>query len=190
MYVANGTVPETPVGLSYLSVLSRDSVIIAFLVAALNDLDLLACDISNAYLNVPCLERVWFISGLECGKSLECKVMKLVRTLYRLKISGASWRNIFKDQIVNCLGFTSCTIDPNMYYRRNTKEEGTDYYEVLLAYVEDGHTSRYEQFIGILRWSMELRRIDIQLEVALMSQYQMSPREGHLEALYLIFNFL
>ena len=60
----------------------------------------------------------------------------------------------------------------------------------MLAYVEDGHTLRYEQFIGILRWSMELRRIDIQLEVALMSQYQMSPREGNLEAIYFIFHFL
>ena len=77
--------------------------------------------------------------------------MKLVGALYDLKSSRASWRNIFKDHIVNCLGFTSCTIDPDMYYRRNTKEEGTGYYEVLLTYVEDGHTSRYEQFIGILR---------------------------------------
>ena len=32
--------------------------------------------------------------------------------------------------------------------------------------------------------------IDIQLGVTLMSQYQISPREEHLEALYLIFHFL
>ena len=51
-------------------------------------------------------------------------------------------------------------------------------------------TSRYQQLIGILRWAVELRRIDIQAEVAFMSQYQASPREGHLEALYLIFHYL
>ena len=33
-------------------------------------------------------------------------------------------------------------------------------------------------------------RIDIQIEVAFLSQYQASPREGHLEELYLIFHFL
>ena len=51
-------------------------------------------------------------------------------------------------------------------------------------------TSRFQQLIGILRWAVELGRIDIQVEVAIMSQYQASPREGHLEALYLIFHYL
>ena len=52
------------------------------------------------------------------------------------------------------------------------------------------YVSRFQQLIGILRWAVELGRIDIQIEVAIMSQYQMNPREGHLEALYLIFHFL
>ena len=50
--------------------------------------------------------------------------------------------------------------------------------------------SRYQQLIVSLRWAVELGRIDIQLEVALMSQYLMNPRERHLEALYLIFHFM
>ena len=37
---------------------------------------------------------------------------------------------------------------------------------------------------------MELGRVDIQLEVALMSQYQTSPRTGHLESVYHIFHYL
>ena len=76
-YVVNGAVTDTPVGLCYFSVVSRDSVIIAFLVAAFTDLYILVCDISNAYLNAPCQERIWFFAGLECGKSLEEKVMQL-----------------------------------------------------------------------------------------------------------------
>ena len=52
------------------------------------------------------------------------------------------------------------------------------------------HVSRYQQLIGILRWAVELGRIDIQMEMAVMSQYQCSPRQGHLEALYLIFYYL
>ena len=43
---------------------------------------------------------------------------------------------MFKYQIVNVLGFTPSTIDTNMYYQRNTKKDGTDYYELLLFYVD------------------------------------------------------
>jgi hypothetical protein len=49
---------------------------------------------------------------------------------------------------------------------------------------------RYQQLIGILRWAVELGRVDIAIEVAILSQYQANPREGQLEALYLIFHFL
>ena len=136
-YVANGSMTDTPVGLCYSSVLSRDSVRIAFLVYALNDLDNLACDIYNAYLNAPCLEIILFVAGMECGKSLEGRVMKLVRAFYGLKISGAIWKNMLKERIVNSLGFTPSTINPDMYYRRNTKDGSTDYYELLLFYVDD-----------------------------------------------------
>jgi hypothetical protein len=50
--------------------------------------------------------------------------------------------------------------------------------------------SRYLQLIGILRWAVELGRIDIALEMAIMSQYSASPREGHIEAVYHIFAYL
>jgi hypothetical protein len=40
--------------------------------------------------------------------------------------------------------------------------------------------SRYMQLIGILRWAVENGRIDIYLEVSLLSQYQADPRFGHL----------
>ena len=136
-YVANGSMNDTLVVLCYLGVVSRDSFIIAFLVAALNDLDILACEMSNAYLNAPCREIIWFVAGLDFGKSLEGKVMKLVRALYGLKISGVSWRKMIEDHILNCLRITPSTIDSNMYYQRNTNEDGTDYYKLLLVYVDN-----------------------------------------------------
>jgi hypothetical protein len=49
---------------------------------------------------------------------------------------------------------------------------------------------RYLQLIGMLRWAVELGRLDIMLEVSLLSQYQASPRVGHLDALYHIFAYL
>ena len=50
--------------------------------------------------------------------------------------------------------------------------------------------SRYLQLIGILRWSVEIGRIDIFTEVNIMSQYSASPRLGHLEGLYHISGYL
>jgi hypothetical protein len=39
--------------------------------------------------------------------------------------------------------------------------------------------SYYHEFIGILRWAVELGRLDILLEVSLMSSYLAARREGH-----------
>ena len=54
----------------------------------------------------------------------------------------------------------------------------------------DELASRYLQLIGICRWAIELGRIDIFHEVSCLSQYQASPRIGHLEALYHVFAYL
>ena len=48
-------------------------------------------------------------------------------------------------------------------------------------------SSRYLQLIGILRWAVELGRIDIYTEVSMLSHHQCLPREGHLDAAYRIF---
>ena len=47
LFMANGSNTEAPVALTYSSVVSRDSVRISFLIAALNDLDSMACDIGK-----------------------------------------------------------------------------------------------------------------------------------------------
>ena len=48
----------------------------------------------------------------------------------------------------------------------------------------------FQELIGILRWATEIGRVDILFEVSILSQYQASPREGHLEQLLHIFAFL
>jgi Reverse transcriptase (RNA-dependent DNA polymerase) len=88
-FVAGGHMTEPSASITYSSVVSRDSVHLAFLIAALNDLEILACDVGNAYLNAPCREKVWFVAGPEFG-SRQGMVVKVVRALYGLKSSGAS----------------------------------------------------------------------------------------------------
>jgi hypothetical protein len=51
-------------------------------------------------------------------------------------------------------------------------------------------SSKYHQLIGMLRWDVELGRVDILLEVSLHSTHLANPREGHLEAAYNIFAYL
>ena len=48
----------------------------------------------------------------------------------------------------------------------------------------------YQSLIGILRWMVELGRIDICLEVSMMSSHLALPREGHLEQVLHIFGYL
>ena len=48
--------------MTYASVVSRESVRIAFLLAALNNLEILGGDIGNAYLNVMTIHKVYTIA--------------------------------------------------------------------------------------------------------------------------------
>ena len=57
-FVAGGHMTEPPASITYSSVVSCDSMRLAFLLAALNDLDIIACNIGNAYLNAPCRENI------------------------------------------------------------------------------------------------------------------------------------
>jgi hypothetical protein len=50
--------------------------------------------------------------------------------------------------------------------------------------------SRFLQLIGILRWAIELGRLDIFVEVSQLSQHQALPCRGHLEVLYHISAYL
>ena len=52
--VAGGHTTEAPASITYSSVVSRDSARIAFPIAALNGLKVLACDIQNALLTAKC----------------------------------------------------------------------------------------------------------------------------------------
>ena len=48
----------------------------------------------------------------------------------------------------------------------------------------------YQSLIGMLRWMVELGRVDICCEVSMMSSSLALPRTGHLEQLYHIFSYL
>ena len=287
---------DVPKYTTFSTVASRDSVRIMFLIAALNDLKILATDVGNAYLNAECREKV----HVKCGKELfgpehEGKYAVITQALYGLKSSGASWRNHFATEI-RSLGFQGTKADGDVYRKRSYKDDGTPYYEYIVVYVDDvicisqtpnkwidmlaaqyrlrdigpptqflgsdivskqyiddegiqqmcwafgsdtyvkdacilaekqmnqngikypstrrhgssspfsaqsyrpeldssefcndNLTTMFQNLIGVLRWIVELGRIDIHLETSLLSQYLAQPRLGHLEQACNIFRYL
>ena len=54
--------------------------------------------------------------------------------------------------------------------------------------MEDSNT--YQQLFGILIWACELVWIDVFTEVIVLSQHLYNPIEGHLDAVFHIFNYL
>jgi hypothetical protein len=295
-YVAGGHLTDPPTSMTYASVVSRESVRIAFLVAALNDLDILAGDIQNAYLNANTTEKVHFYAGPEWGCD-EGRCIVIVRALYGLKSSALAWRNHISSVIGNQMGFKSSLADPDVWMKPMVDRNGFAYYAYILVYVDDvliidkepsrfmemlkdnytvkpdsigvperylgadirkvelsdgsrawcmspqsyvktavknvkqqmkkdgfefnkklsdpkyspkqpftstqyrpeldvsaectdQQANYYQQLIGILRWIVELGRIDIAYEVSVLSSYLVLPRTGHLLQALHIFKYL
>ena len=134
--VARGDMTAPPSTLTYSSVVSRESIRIAFLIAALNDLDVLMFDVGNAYLNASTTEKLYTIAGKEFGSEDEGKIMIISRALYGLKSSGAAYRAHFATTLIE-MGFTSCMADPDVWMRPARKANGFTYYEYILTYVDD-----------------------------------------------------
>ena len=286
-FVAGGHRTDPPKESTYSSVVSRDSVRLFFLLAALNDSDVLACDIQNAYINAETKEKVWFRGGAEMGIH-KGKVVVIVRALYGLKSSGARFREHLA-QTLRDAGFVGCKADPDVWMRKAVRSDGTKLYEYVLCYVDDcifqgldpkgfmdhlrrsytlkegsvkepeqylgadirryelrtgeqawalssdtyvkraiaevdrelalagkmlkkkvssplaagyrpeldgtpeldeRQASYYASLMGVLRWCIELGRIDIMVEVGLLARFQANPREGHLEQLFHLFAYL
>jgi Reverse transcriptase (RNA-dependent DNA polymerase) len=288
-YVAGGHLTEPPSSLTYASVVSRESIRIGLLIAALNDLDILAADIQNAYLTSPCEEKIYTILGPEFGPHRQGKKAVVVRALYGLKSAGAAFRN----HLASCLqhlGFTSSKGDPDVWLRAAVKANGEEYYEYMFVYTDDilavsedpksilmklnkyfklkpdsiqppddylgtkiklttlpngqkawGQSSShyvrravqnvedwiakegykqlprkaktpmvssykpeldvsteldadkanyYQSLVGVLRWIIELGRLDITTEVSMLAAHMAAPREGHLQAVFQVFAYL
>ena len=292
-FIAGVHLMDPPVESVYSSVVTRESVRIMFLIAALNELDIVGEDVQNAYINAETKEKVYTTAGPEFGSNAGRPAI-IVRALYGLKSSGARWRDHFAAILVQ-VGFTSSRADPDVWMRKSKKPDGFTYWEYILCYVDDilvishepmktmdmishhvtfksgsiqvptnylGATisqvtildgnsdfpmkqvwamsaqeyikraveeverelhqegtylpkkvetpfsygyrpeldfsaelnsqtmNYYQGLIGVLRWIVELGRIDIAVQVTMLSRYLISPREGHLQQAYRIFSYL
>lgn len=101
--MAQGFRKDPPACMTYASAVGRDSIRLGFLIAVNNDLQVLAGDIQNAFLNAPCSKKVYIIAGPEWGP-LQNRIVVIEKTLYGLKSSGAAWRQHLADHLTS-MGF-------------------------------------------------------------------------------------
>ena len=65
--VAGGHMTDTPMTITYASVVSRETVRIALIMGALHDMSVKNADIMNDYIKAPCREKFYTILGPEFG---------------------------------------------------------------------------------------------------------------------------
>jgi hypothetical protein len=135
-FVAGGHTTDMPHAMTYASVVSRESVRIALILAALNDLEVKMADIENTYLTAPITEKVWCILGPDFGEDAGKKAL-IVRALYGLKSTGAAFRN----HLTECMkhfGWKSCRADRDLWMKRQiSPDDGFEYWAYILIYVND-----------------------------------------------------
>ena len=112
-YVAGVHTTETTAALTYASVVSRDSVCIALTLAALNGLDILACDMQNAYLTSQFRENIWTVAGPEFGSDIG-EIFIINMALYGLKSSGAAFRSLLAETLYE-INYVPSKADPDVY---------------------------------------------------------------------------
>lgn len=288
--VAGGHMTEAPKCQTYSSVVSRETVRLALTIAALNDLEVKAGDVQNAYVTAPITEKVWTVLGPEWGKDAGKKAL-IVRALYGLKSAGAAFRKHLAD-CMRHLQYQPCLADPDLWYKPEVDADGDPYYSYILCYVDDvlvihhdamptlmkidkyfklkpssigdpemylgtklkyhktangvwawamspskyvreavrnsvkhlkenydqkyslpkhcpnpfvmgyepeldtskplnpDEASYFQSIIGVLRWIVEIGRIDIATEISMLSSFLAYPREGHLEAALHVMGYL
>jgi len=103
--MAVGHQTDLPKALMYLSVISRESVRIASLLAGLNELEVCLTDIGDAYLMAPTTEKCYMVAGDEFGPELKGRVLKIVWALYGLKSAGATFHAHLAAILQNVLKF-------------------------------------------------------------------------------------
>ena len=94
-WVKDGHRSPDPTTSAYAVVVSRESVHVGLTYAALIDLDFMAPDIHNAYLQAPSSEKYFIVCGAEFGLENFGKVALITRALYGVKVAGRDfWHHL------------------------------------------------------------------------------------------------
>ena len=126
--------PETS---SYDEFVSRKSIHILLTYTALHEIDVMAADISNDYLQAPTFEKHFIICDVDLhGIENAGKQAMFVRAFYGGKLAVRDfWMHL--RACTDTLGFTSWFADPDLWMRMSKSGDVTAYYEYVLLYIDD-----------------------------------------------------
>ena len=123
-----------PASLTYSSAVDRYVVRIAFALSDINDIDIWACGIGNAYINEKYREKIWAKSSTDFGNEKE-KVVKVIRALYGLKSSGTVWRAMMSETLLD-LDYKNSRSDMYVWMNPETnKQTGKEYHAFVLIWM-------------------------------------------------------
>ena len=127
---------KAPATITYASVVSGETICIALLMAALNDLNVKVGDVLNAYITAPIIKKVWTVLGPEFNIDTS-KSAIIMQALYGLKSAGAAFCAHLASFMCQ-MGYTSCKADPDLWFKAETRPADSFwYYAYILCYVDD-----------------------------------------------------
>jgi hypothetical protein len=130
--VADGHLTDIPLDSVYSGVVSLRGLRIMLFLAELNQLDVWATDIGNAYLEAETKEKLYIIAGREFGDK-HGHILIIKKALYGLRSSGKRWHERFADCLQN-EGFQPCKTEPDVWIRPTPD---LSCYEMIAVYVDD-----------------------------------------------------
>jgi hypothetical protein len=116
---------------SFAGVVSRDSICIALMHAALLGLPVFGADIRNAYLQASSLEQHFIICGPEFSIENKGCIGLIQCALYSDKVAGRNFWHRLRD-CMGHLGFTSSRADPDVWFRSLKQTTGEEYYKYCM----------------------------------------------------------
>jgi len=128
--VANGALTEAPLESVYSGVVSLRGIRVLAFLSELNNMELWATDIGNAYLEAETKEKLYIVAGPEFGE-LQGHILIFQKALYGLKTSGKRWHERLADVLTE-IGFKPCKAEPDIWLRKRG-----DKYEYVGVYVDD-----------------------------------------------------
>ncbi len=124
--------PEVHKEDKYSTVVSMEAVRVGFVMAKINDLQVCAGDIVNAYLNAYTNEKLYIIAGPEFGPELAGKRLIIDKSLHGLQSSGARFHELTTTYFVK-LDFVPSEADPDLLIRQHPD----GHYEYIARFVDD-----------------------------------------------------
>ena len=119
--VAGGHITKAPAMVTYVSVVSRETVRIAHTFDALNDLQVKYGDVLNTYITALDMQLIWTTLETEFGDD-QGKTEIVVRDLCGLKSSGDDFRKHL-GECMSGLGYKPCLADPDIWLKPEVRDD-------------------------------------------------------------------